>query len=111
MGMGFKEILFQDIQNTFLDPEEFAEKHKVNGREMDVIVDQMEVTERGKKNFGHGMTDGAYSRQLLIYVSRKQFGRLPANGARLVLDSTPYRVQDAVNEGGVYSIILEAVVS
>ena len=38
-------------------------------------------------------------------------GRLPAIGRKLQLDNSKYLVTDAIDEGGVFSITLEAVKS
>ena len=96
MGMGFKDILYQDIGNVFLNPEEFGEFHQVDGEQMPVIIDGNEVTER-------------YKKQIVMYVSVSSFGPMPAIGRILRLDSSSYRVEDVINEGGVYSITLGAV--
>lgn len=109
MGMGFKELAFRDIQDVFLNPEEFGEKHTVDGRPMTIIVDGLEVVERSKKQKENGRIEGIYEKQVLIYAARSEFGNLPAIGRILKLDNSAYRVEDAVDEGGVYSITLGAV--
>ena len=45
----------------------------------------------------------------IFYVLAKNFGPLPAVGRLLTLDDRKYRIIDAVNEDGIYSISLEAV--
>lgn len=109
--MGFKELAFQDIQNVFLNPDEFGEKHVIDGKQMTVIVDGMEVVERSKKQIEKGRIDGIFEKQILLYVSRNEFGSLPAIGRALKLDKGTYRVEDAVDEGGIYSITLGAIKS
>lgn len=106
--MGFKELAARDITNVFLNQEEFGEVHEVDGRRMTIIIDGMEVVERSKKQVEHGRIDGIYEKQIIVYVSRGQFGQLPSIGRRLVLDHKNYRVMDAVDEGGMYSITLGA---
>lgn len=44
----FKDCLAADIHNVFLNRMEFADTHNVNGREMDVMVDENELLERDK---------------------------------------------------------------
>lgn len=108
MGMGFKEIAYNDIRNVFINPEEFGELHELNGKRMMVIVDTNEVEARGKKQFEHSRIDGVYENNMLIYVSRKDFGRQPGHGIGITFDGKTYRVNDCRDEGGVYSIILGA---
>ncbi len=107
--MEFKDILCQDIGNVFLNPEEFGEIHQVDGEQMPVIIDGNEVTERSKKQIEKGRIEGIYEKQIVMYVSVFRFGPMPAIGRILRLDSSSYRVEDAINEGGIYSITLGAV--
>jgi hypothetical protein len=52
--MGFKEQLFKDIGNVFMNPDEFGESHTVDGKKMNVIVDNAEIIERSKKQSDKG---------------------------------------------------------
>lgn len=107
--MGFKEIAFQDIGNVFLNPDEFGEEHIVDGKKKTVMIDGNEVIERSKMQTEKGRIDGIYKKQIVLYISVSSFGPMPAIGRILSLDGASYRVMDAVNEGGVYSITLGAM--
>lgn len=97
----------RDVDEVFMNPEEFADNtHTIDGKTMTVMFDEMENIEREKKMKSH--MDGLYARQILIYVKASEFGPLPAFGRILRLDNKPYNVVDAVDEGGVYTITLEA---
>lgn len=109
--MGFKEIAYNDISTVFLNPEEFGEEHVVDGRAMNIVMDNVEIIERSKKQSEAGRIDGVFKRELLFYVSRSDFGPMPAQGRILTLDGRKYIVSDAVEEGGVYSITVGAVKS
>lgn len=105
--MTFKQILQRDIDETFFNVDEFAENtHTIDGKPMTIMGDDMEHIEREKKMKSN--MDGIYARQILIYVKASEFGPLPAYGRLLALDGRRYTVVDAVDEGGVYSITLEA---
>lgn len=106
--MGFKEILSADRKNIFLNPQEFGEVHAVDGVPMTIIIDENEIISRSKRQAEGGRIDGVYSRQLLFYVSRQDFGKLPGAGRELTLDGHKFRVIEALNEGGVYSITIGA---
>lgn len=105
----FKEAVQKDINNIFLNIDEFADTHIIDGKRMPAIVDENEAGEREIKYVGYG--SGTYKRHLLVYVAEKDFGPLPTIGRTLTLDSKTYRVHDAVSESGVYSITLEAITS
>lgn len=104
--MTFKEIIADDIHRTFLNIEEFSDTHTVNGKEMPVQVDTNEQIEREKRM--NQNVDGVYMNQKLIYVAASDFGPMPKQGSILNLDGKVYRVADAVDEYGVYSITIEA---
>lgn len=106
--MGFKDIIKNDIQNTFLDLEEFGEPHLVGSREMTILIDDNEMIEREKRMPVREEKDGIYRRQLLFYVAAAVFGPLPPPGRTIMLDGKLYLITDAVNEAGLYSISLEA---
>lgn len=101
----FKEIIVQDIKETFLNVSEFADIHNIDGREMPVQIDDNEIIEREKKSSSH--MDGVYVKQKLIYVKANVFGPLPAIGRQLMFDGKRYLVVDSTDEYGVYTITLE----
>lgn len=105
-NLTFKEILRQDVEKVFLNPAEFGEKHMVNGKEMLIIIDDNELTEREKRMQSH--MDGLYKKQTLIYVRASDFGPLPGVGKPVKIDGAAFIVTDSINEGGVYSLHLEA---
>ncbi len=102
----FKDIIARDVHQTFLNIDEFSDTHKVNGKEMPVQIDTNEQIEREKRM--NQNTDGIYMNQKLIYVAASDFGPMPKQGAILNLDGKIYRVADAVDEYGIYSITIEA---
>ena len=102
----FKDIIQADIHRTFLCVEEFSDLHVVNGVEMPVQMDDIEQINR-EKRYKDNM-DGIFVQQRLIYVAASDYGPLPKKDSLVTLDSRKYRVADAIEEGGVYSITLEA---
>lgn len=104
--MNFKDLVRNDIENIFMNADEFAETHNIDGKDMVVMVDNNEMLEREKRY--KALEDGIFRKQVLFYVSAVKFGRLPAIGKIMVFDKKQYKVTDAIREGGVYSISLEA---
>jgi len=102
----FKDIIAEDVHRTFLNIDEFSDIHTVNGKEMPVQIDTNEQIER-EKRMNQNM-DGVYLNQKLLYVAASEFGPLPRQDSILNLDGKIYRVADAVDEYGVYSITIEA---
>lgn len=104
--MGFKDVIKADVHKVFLNVEEFSDTHVINGVEMPVQIDSNEQIER-EKRFNQNM-DGIYKNQKLIYVAASDFGPMPKQGSILTMDKRTYRVADAIDEGSIYSITLEA---
>ncbi len=104
--MGFKDIVKADVYNVFLNLEEFADTHTVNGTEMPVLIDNNEQIEREKRSAKN--IEGIFTNQRLIYVAASDFGPMPKQGSLLTMDNRMFRVADAVDEDGIYSITLEA---
>lgn len=107
--MTFKEMMRQDIDHVFLNPDEFGEKHTVNGREgISIIFDDIEVLNREKFR-KEVKDDGTSLSQSMFYVKASDFGRLPKTGQQITIDGLNFRVEKAVNEQGIYSITIRAV--
>lgn len=104
--MTFKETIRADIDNVFMNADEFAAEHTVNGKKMAIIIDNNELIERAKSIKSN--MDGIYVKTTLIYVKAKDFGPLPKVGGALNLDGKIFKVTDATNEDGLYSLHLEA---
>lgn len=107
MRKTFKDVLQQDVKRVFLNIDEFGEMHDINGQEILVVIDENELIEREKRikrNEGE-----LHKKQLLFYVAAEDFGSLPSPGKTLRLDGKQYLITDAEDEGGIYSISLEAM--
>lgn len=102
----FKDMVREDIRDIFLDLDMFGEKHKLNGKEMLVIVDGNELIEREKRVRNADM--GLHDQQFLIYVAAEDFGKRLVPGKDLKFDGKVYEITDVVDEQGIYSISLEA---
>ena len=91
--------LNSDMENVFLNTDEFATQHIVNGKLMSVMVDKNELLTRNKeKDFR--------PKDTLIYVKKSEFGNMPSVNGIVTLDGNKYVVKDATNENGIYAITL-----
>lgn len=108
--MTFKEQIAKDNRTVFMNQDEFAETHLINGVEMPCTIDNNELIDREKRyQYKKSLyADGIYLKQLLIYVRAEDFGPLPAIGRIVTFDKKSYIVSDAINEDGIYSLCLEA---
>ena len=49
---GFKDLIQKDNLQVFLNPYEFGEEHSVGGRQMTILIDDNEMIEREKRQYG-----------------------------------------------------------
>lgn len=105
MGVpNFKDQIAADLA-IFLNDQEFADEHTIDGKKMTVLVDENELLERDKSKMGVP-TDGLYKARRLIYVSKAEFGPRPAKGKQLSFDGRVFRVEDCTEEAGMLAIEL-----
>ena len=105
--MDFKGIIKSDVSKIFINFDEFGEKHIIDGKSMIVVVDNNELVEREQGRTQNSYIDGIYKKKLLLYVQADDMERLPAIGRLMTVDDELFRVIDAIDEMGVYSISLE----
>lgn len=108
--ISFKELIAKDNETVFMNQDEFAETHNINGKDMLCTIDNNELIDREKRyQYKKSLyADGIYLKQLLIFVRAEDFGPLPAIGRSVTFDKKSYIIADAINEDGIYSLCLEA---
>ncbi len=116
--MTFKEILKNDVKNIFLNTEEFAEKHIINGQEITAVVCDNELYREFSGGSGNiavkfpgenlrgGM--GIYGGMISIYISAEDFGK-PLPGSQLDFDGKLYIVLSSADWGGIRNINMRRV--
>ena len=103
--MSFHDDIANDIDNVFLNEDEFAESHLIDGNEMLASVDEFGLFARDRRS--NSLERLFHKKNIVLYVSEKNFGKLPAVDRILILDGKRYVVKHAANESGVYAITLE----
>ena len=106
----FKDQIETDNQTVFVNTDEFADMHCIDGEIMPCMIDNNEMIDRERRynNKRDLYADGIYKKELLIYVRASDFGTLPAIGRVMMFDKKQYLVADAIDEQGIYSITLTA---
>ncbi len=109
--MNFKEILKQDVGKTFLNLSEFADTHRLNGKEVAAMIDDDLLDGEINVRF-HGQTQqkgaGLYHGHIALYVASADFGK-PKPGSTLDLDGRRYSVISASEQEGMRIINLQKV--
>ena len=104
--MNFKEQLDKDL-NVFINIDEFAEQHELDGKLLPVVVDGDDFKEfSGILEMENAMR-GIFQTTLTVYVKSSDFEK-PDVGSRLTLDDKSYFVTSVSESAGVLKIVLSA---
>ncbi|RCX20884.1 hypothetical protein DFR58_10186 [Anaerobacterium chartisolvens] len=98
--LNFKDILRSDLK-VFFNPAEFSEPHEINGRTLNVVIDNDRLMQRSKKEF-----DGISIGEILYYVAAEEYGEPPGVDEVQIFDRKKMQVFDVRADAGVYEIIL-----
>lgn len=99
--MGLKDQIRSDLDIIF-NLDEFAEPHKIDGRILNIIVDNDRLIQRSKKEF-----DGISVGEILYYVKASDYGERPEPGAPQIFDGRQMYVFDVREDSGIFEIILQ----
>ena len=101
--MNFKDTIAQDLDVFFND---FAEPHKINGSQVDIVVDNDRLQHRSKKEY-----DGIVVGDTLIFVKKSDLNFIPKPDQAITYDKIPCLCFDVREDMGCYEIILKKNVS
>lgn len=102
--MTFKEQLEKDFDHTFFNLNEFAELHRVDGKEMPIIVDSETLLQL---NLGKTVySDGIFTDSIVFFVQKKYLDYEPVIGQIIEFDGVTYPVDNILSDIGGYTIIL-----
>jgi hypothetical protein len=99
----FKDAVKKDIETTFINPEEFGDKHILNDKEVICVVDTNELNEA--KATVSNPIDGVFVNSVTIYVKTVDLERKPVVGEPLYLDDDMYLVEKVSDEMGLLVIL------
>lgn len=97
----FKDYIQKDL-DVFFNTDEFASKHIINDKEMNIIIDDDLLKERKLKS-----AEGTFIGDILFSVRKSEFGNRPYNEEVIIFDGSTYRVTDSQEEDGMYIIEME----
>ncbi|WP_160688329.1 hypothetical protein [Clostridium sp. C2-6-12] len=100
--MDFKELLKDDL-NVFINPDEFGEPHVIDGKVVNIIVDEETLKDRNKKEY-----DGIVQADVLYFAKEEELMKAPRPKSIQLFDGVLYEIFDAKLDDGVYEVILQA---
>jgi len=96
----FKEQIAQDLA-IFFNQNELAEPHQIDGRTLNVIVDEDQLKERSQKEY-----DGISVGEILYFVKAEDYGERPEEGTPQIFDGRQMYVFNCRDNDGMFEIIL-----
>jgi hypothetical protein len=103
--MSFKDIISNDISKVFMNTEEYADKARINGKMIAVVVDNEHLTHTGSQQELDG-SDG----DIFYFVSKadwlEKFGKLPKAYEAQEFNKLPCTVVKVGDTNGVLDITL-----
>ncbi len=107
--MSFKDQLKIDLDDVFLNMDEFAEEVNIDGTTTRVVIDEDELKEYKIKSadFFHSDRDGLSKVEVLFFVWQDELQEKPFKSKHMKFRDRSYRIYDVALDNGLYTILLE----
>lgn len=105
----FKAQILSDLSKVFLNPNEFADLHNINGVEGITCVIDGGLTESLRS--GIGRFDGTEKETITLAVAESDWPteKTPAYNQLVTVDLARYRIKSVNSNNGLYEIVMEAI--
>ena len=103
----FKDIIAADMDAVFLDMDEFAEEHDLNGTVCTCIVESPTTEERFKKGKDYDGQDAMHGLTAIVHVKKSDIEEMPSEGQIFTLDGSFSLVDSCTEHMGMLTITLK----
>lgn len=100
----FLDGVMADIDNVFLNQDEFAEVHNINGKDIVCVMSVYKTQSKSAKassNF-----DGLHGNQATINLKKSDLSTVPAQGQNIHVDGKLYKVTACRDNMGMLTIMI-----
>ena len=107
----FKDMVEADMDAVFLNLDEFAEEHNLNGADCVCILESptsMGQLQQGKDYEGY---DVVHRTVITIHVKKSDLGEMPVEDQDFTLDGELFQVESCVEHKGMLTLSLRANIS
>ena len=109
--MSFKDDMMDDLDKVFFDNDEFAEVHKIDGRELLVVLtdvtDQDVRSTYGLMKATLNPKETAIGKHLYhLFIRDRDTNRKYTNNSQILLDGQIMFIQSAKHAGGVWQLVI-----
>ena len=102
--MNFKEMVEADITSVFLNLDDFAETHEINGEAVVCVIDKDDT--HGAGSIVNPMP-GVFTDAMHLYIKQGDI-KTPVEGERITVDGDMHIVRNVSREMGMIVITAEA---
>lgn len=103
----FKEIVANDNANVFINGNEFADTHNLNGVECLAVVQDVSTAEKLSIGLGAENTyPGLYGSRVMVNCKAEDLPSIPVSGMAFELDGQLYTVEACDEDMGLLTIQL-----
>lgn len=102
----FKDMIAADIDDVFLNLDEFAETHNLNGVECSCVVQSSTARELFLNSSKYTQYEGVQGKLVVVHVAKKSLPEIPGEGQRFDLDGEILIVSSVVDDMGMLTIEL-----
>lgn len=103
----FKDAIAADKKAVFINGDEFADNHNINGVDVVCVVDGDLITERNARTYAE-YAEGVFKAQITIFVDADDLPARPVKGEGIRFDGNYFSVDDCVENMGILEITLGA---
>lgn len=100
-----KNMIADDVKKIFLNEDELADRHIIDGIEIECIVDDSIDNVMGLKSMQYA--EGVNITSKILFI-KEGYIEYPDIGQQIELDGNLYSVKKAIDNMGMYEILLEA---
>lgn len=110
--MNLKEQMAKDVQNVFMNPNEFAETHEVTTsttnrgtlkRQLPMVIEKFTLDGKPLQH-----ADGVSAHNVVVHIDPDVLAYTPKVDQAFVLDGATYTVKGVSNDTGILKIVLQA---
>lgn len=103
--MNFKDAMENDIQNTFLNVNEFGEEHNLNGENVICVIDEDSFQEKeisGKLT----VESGFFTKGVTVFIDKKYLRYKPTGNMEIEFDNENWTIASCKENFGMYELDL-----
>lgn len=102
----FRQQVADDL-GVFLNIDEFAKEHTINGMQVQAVCEGLTTKEYVQRTGRSGLFEGVDARTVILHIRKTDIPNV-VHGNVIELDGEMYRIADVTDDMGILTLTLEA---